>query len=1331
MALFQKTCRARQTSSFIRSPYARSLHCEQLEDRRLLALLTVTTDQDVVDFNDGVTSLREAIFAVNTVPGADEIQFDFGHDGPATILLTQGELEITDSLTITGSGAELLTIDAQQQSRIFSVNGLAGDVAFVGMTMTNGKTTLAQEGGGAISALRGMRVFIDNSILQDNSTSGFRSRGGAIISNNELQIRESIISGNFTTGLNASGGGIYATSITLVDSLVEGNRTHGNDARGGGIASLSSSQKETFFERSHIINNETVGNFSLGGGIAHWIGNLTIHDSLISGNKTSGDRASGGGVYFDHGSLSISSSSIIDNSTTGTHSRGGGLFSHGSLNTIESSTISGNSTIASGGGIYSLGNLDLFYSAVSNNSVYGMFVYGGGLALHSFSTIVNSTISGNKATGQSAAGGGIDARGSLQISNTTISENKAQGYSSRGGGVFASSLTLSHSTITGNRVVGDDSRGGGVVGIHTSIQHSIIANNEATYADSDLHWPTQSRNISFSLIGTNAGNNLTETPIGSPDANGNLIGGPIHGVIDPLLGPLADNGGPTLTHALLPGSPAINAGEPALVGWDVPAFDQRGEPFTRVFGGRIDIGAFEAQSFVVDTLVDESDGDYSPGDFSLREAIELANQIAGANTIEFDPLLTATAGPLPATILLTMGQLEITDSLTINGPGAELLTIDTSGLPGSIFEINDTISANLIDTKIAGVTLTGATDSAIHLSENLTVSETVFHNNRATQGGAIRVDNSSRRIPGINLTVHDSLFVDNHADVNSKSQGGAIYFVPWDGELSINTSSFHENSAVLHGGAIYSGTFTSVSIEQSSFENNQADYGGGISLGGNSLHSATIKNSSFLGNIATLSGGGIYSGKDLTIGDSKITGNRTLKENILSFDKHGGGGLLQLYGRLTVDNSTISGNSSKGDGGGIGAGGHSFLTNTSIFNNAAIGKGGGINIRNGLLELQTTVIVENTSGLLGGGGIYAETSLQGTSSIRNSTISNNLTHGDGGGISGINVSVANSTISGNKAFGSGGGLFIHFGYHQELAHSTVTNNISDADGDEIGSGGGLFSKNLYELNHSIIAGNFDKSNTARDVYGIVSAQFSIIGLGAEFLGPLAYNGGPTLPDGRMILTHELLPDSPAINAGLYILVPGQNGLPEFDQRGAPFARVVGSRIDIGAYESQPAAGSLNGDFDADGDVDGRDFLSWLRGYGKTGDVQQSDGDATSNHAVDGNDLAVWQATYGENQLAVSSQQLANDAAIESIANLSAGLPALFADRPISGPDVVLKDEFTVAPIPSSLKSESNLQRLVRNTQPRYSSWNCSPSDETQTTESVDLAAFDEVYAALV
>jgi hypothetical protein len=139
------------------------------------------------------------------------------------------------------------------------------------------------------------------------------------------------------------------------------------------------------------------------------------------------------------------------------------------------------------------------------------------------------------------------------------------------------------------------------------------------------------------------------------------------------------------------------------------------------------------------------------------------------------------------------------------------------------------------------------------------------------------------------------------------------------------------------------------------------------------------------------------------------------------------------------------------------------------------------------------------------------------------------------------------------------------------------------------------------------------------------------------LGPLADNGGPTK-------THALLPGSPAIDAGDPTSVGGANGVPLFDQRGAPFARIAGGRIDIGAYESQPAAGLFNADFDGDGDIDGRDFLIWQRGYGRT-EATPSDGDATVDGRVDRLDLAVWQGTYGDDLSASSAQLSTSQASI--------------------------------------------------------------------------------------
>ena len=98
--------------------------------------------------------------------------------------------------------------------------------------------------------------------------------------------------------------------------------------------------------------------------------------------------------------------------------------------------------------------------------------------------------------------------------------------------------------------------------------------------------------VRHSLIGNNADTGLAGAPVGSPDADGNLIGDPAGGgVIDPLLGPLQDNGGLTFTHALLPGSSAIDAGSNPLG----LLTDQRGEGFDRVDGPAADMGAFEGQ----------------------------------------------------------------------------------------------------------------------------------------------------------------------------------------------------------------------------------------------------------------------------------------------------------------------------------------------------------------------------------------------------------------------------------------------------------------------------------------------------------------------------------------------------------------------------------------------------------------------------------------------------------------------------------------------------------------------------------------------------------------
>ena len=190
----------------------RRLWIETLEFRRLLAVVTVDTELDVVDPTDGVTSLREAIFATNAMPGPDEVVFDFGHDGPATILLEQGEVEISEAVTIAGDGPSLLTIDAQEQSRIFNITAETGDFAVRGLTLTRGKLlgdgtkTIPDFDGGAIRSLTTGNLSIEQSVLTGNGTENYSpsvmikqiSHGGAVFARVPVIITSSDVSNNST-----------------------------------------------------------------------------------------------------------------------------------------------------------------------------------------------------------------------------------------------------------------------------------------------------------------------------------------------------------------------------------------------------------------------------------------------------------------------------------------------------------------------------------------------------------------------------------------------------------------------------------------------------------------------------------------------------------------------------------------------------------------------------------------------------------------------------------------------------------------------------------------------------------------------------------------------------------------------------------------------------------------------------------------------------------------------------------------------------------------------------------------------------------------------------
>ncbi len=220
---------------------------------------------------------------------------------------------------------------------------------------------------------------------------------------------------------------------------------------------------------------------------------------------------------------------------------------------------------------------------------------GGGIDNEDGSTVTvtNCTLSGNSA----GLGGGMFNGGPLTIGSTTISDNSA----ANGGGIYNSgggTTTITNSTVSGNTA----GSGGGIFNIGMlAITSSTLSNNSASLGGGVFNNETFQIGdtiLNMGASGANIVNFGTVTSLGynlSSDDGGGVLTGPGDQInTNPLLGPLQNNGGPTFTHALLPGSPAIDAGDPNFT--PPPSFDQRGPGFDRVVNGRIDKGSFEVQT---------------------------------------------------------------------------------------------------------------------------------------------------------------------------------------------------------------------------------------------------------------------------------------------------------------------------------------------------------------------------------------------------------------------------------------------------------------------------------------------------------------------------------------------------------------------------------------------------------------------------------------------------------------------------------------------------------------------------------------------------------------
>ena len=424
----------------------------------------------------------------------------------------------------------------------------------------------------------------------------------------------------------------------------------------------------------NIVNNFTTG---VGAGIYN-TGTLAINNCSISNNHSIiflGSEGAGGGVYNDGRSgsatITVTNSTISNNDSEGA---GGGIYNNGGegigMLTVVNSTVNNNSAGYDGGGIYNAGiegseAVTMNNSTLSNNSSGslggGIANYGLGFSANAAIAITNSTLSNNSATG----GGGISnkadghGRATLTINNSTLSGNSAGdggGISNVGvsGGVAA--LIVENNTLSGNSA----NYGGGIYNA-TPLGAAIL-----TIGGSILKTGDSGENI-YSGFGTviSDGYNL------SNDECGGLLTGTGDQInTDPMLGPLQDNGGPTFTHELLDGSPAIDAGDPSFT--PPPNYDQRGSGFSRVVNGRVDIGAFEVQ----------------PPTPSYAAQVQAPINADGTSTFN------VRRGVVPVKFNVTLGGVATCDL-----PPATIAVTRTAG--GVIGEINESVYSGNADSGSA------------------------------------------------------------------------------------------------------------------------------------------------------------------------------------------------------------------------------------------------------------------------------------------------------------------------------------------------------------------------------------------------------------------------------------------------------------------------------------------------------------------------------------------------------------------------------------------------------------------------------------------------------
>src|SRR5271157_3382689 len=875
-----------------------------------------------------------------------------------------------DGLTVTGGNGgaisnfgtlTLTNSTLSDNSASVGAGGIYND-NFGTLTLTN--STLSDNsvihGAGGID--NETTATLTTSTLSDNSASD--GAGGGISNDGTLTLTNSTLSDNSAL----RGGGIYNHgTATLNNTIVAKSSPSGGDVVNDGTLNGSNNLIETAITGggTNLLAGTLTGDPLLApladyGGPTQTMALLPGSPALRAGTTNSGVSTDQRGFPLDSppdiGAFQAQSGPLVVNTTVdGLGSPSGDLSLREAVNLVDANSahiITFDPTVFASAQTITLtsGQLELsntYGVATITGPAAGVTVSGGGTSrvfqvdpgvLANLSVL---TISGGSTTGN---GGGLYNGGITTLTDSTLSGNEASGY---GGAIFTdgADLYLNNCTLAKNTA---GVSGGAIEAQGTVlVTRSTFSANQATSSGGaiDNAYGQYTVKIGDSILAgdscgfgpevSNAVVSLGHNLVGEIDDSSGWVGSDLTGTVaqplDPLLAPLGNYGGPTQTMALLPGSPAIDAGSNAL-----PAgvtTDQRGPGYPRIVNGTVDIGAFESSGFTIAV----TSGSGKSANITEPFANPLVVTVTANNSIE------PVAG---GQVRFTAPTSGASASLSVNPA-----TIAADGMASTTPTANASAGSYAVTATATGVT-NPASFSLTNVA-SLVVNTT---------------SDSAYTAPGVNtlrlaITYANSFTTGTPTitfDPNVFASAQTITLTSGQLELS-NTVETEVITGPAAGVTVSGGGLSQVFQVDTGVT---AEIGGLTVTGGNAggggggaianVGTLTLNNSTLSGNSAGGGGGAIANVGTLTLTNSTLSGNSA-----------GVGGAIANAGTLTLINSTLSDNSapSGGDGGGIFNDGTATLTNCTVSGNSAGNEGGGVYnyYNNAPVTIGNTIVAGNTT----------------------------------------------------------------------------------------------------------------------------------------------------------------------------------------------------------------------------------------------------------------------------------------------------------------------------------------------------------------------------------